>query len=162
MSDLLRLLLRTDARDLVTLSLLRMRRGMTMLVPLVMSLASSAMALSNLTDHIMSMSGANDWSGIPGMTGRPNLPTDTELLVTVVADEAWIRSEGMTMESVEEALSSALASSGSATVRMTLVWHSTNMTMMSAYSDNSTGIGSMNDTDTGGYNILTIVIDVSA
>ena len=124
---------------------------------LVVSMASSTLALSNLTDHIMSMS-SNDFSGIPGMTGRPNLPTNTELLVTVMADEAWVRSEGMSLEDVEDAISDALATSGSASIRMTLEFHVTNHSMMMnmTYSSNSTGIGTMNDTDTG--NIIKSII----
>ena len=120
----------------------------------VVMMASSSLGLSNLTDHIMSMT-SNDYSGIPGMTGRPSLPTNTELLVTVMADEAWIRSEGMTLEDVETAVSDALATSGSASIRMTLEFQVMNKSMIMndnmTYTSNTTGIGTMNDTDTGKY-----------
>ena len=74
---------------------------------LVVTMASSSLALSNLTDHIMSMS-SNDFSGIPGMTGRPNLPTNTELLVTVMADEAWAKHEADDSMRAEPPLPGAL------------------------------------------------------
>lgn len=67
-----------------------------------------------------------------GLTlGNSNLPNHTELVVSVLADESWVRGEGMTMDSVRDLMTESITSSRSTHVSMEILFNimtSPNMT----------------------------------
>ena len=67
-----------------------------------------------------------------GLTlGNSNLPNHTQLVVSVLADESWVRGEGMTMDSVRDLMTESITSSRSTHVSMEILFNtmtSPNMT----------------------------------
>ena len=67
-----------------------------------------------------------------GLTlGKSNLPNHTELVVSVLADESWVRGEGMTLDSVRDKMTESITSSRSDHVSMEILFNtmtSVNMT----------------------------------
>ena len=49
---------------------------------------------------------------------KSNLPNHTELVVTVVADEAWVRTEQMSMNDLKNIMTEAITSARSPSVSM--------------------------------------------
>ena len=68
---------------------------------------------------------------------KSNLPNHTELVVSVVADENWVRKEGMTLDQLETIMNEAITGSSSSHVSMEIVFN--NMAAMNISEDADLG-----------------------
>ena len=59
---------------------------------------------------------------ISGGSALSNLPNHTELMVSVLADEAWVKMEGFTLNKVEEMMTASITGSSSEHVSMKMTF----------------------------------------
>ena len=59
---------------------------------------------------------------ISGGSALSNLPNHTELMVSVLADEAWVKMEGFTLDKVEEMMTTSITGSSSEHVSMKMTF----------------------------------------
>ena len=75
---------------------------------------------------------------ISGGSALSNLPNHTELMVSVLADEAWVKMEGFTLDKVEEMMTASITGSSSEHVSMKMTF--TEMTPGNITDNIDTGI----------------------
>ena len=63
---------------------------------------------------------------------KSNLPNHTELMVTVVVDDPWVRKEGVSMDEVKNLLTDSITSSRSPSVSMEISFADLKTTNMSS------------------------------